>query len=166
MALAKYPTYLTWHTQPVYSDAHNVAFRKGDAGSMTLMVLSNLGDKALNYSVQMANVGFTPNMAVVEVLSCRSVVVDGSGGLRVDYKAGLPMVSFEILLLFLLVRGYCADGFVFRCFTRSLCCWGRGGVGFSCIIASFLYLDSGFDAVYFPSFLLVQKLKSVLFLPF
>jgi alpha-amylase len=92
LALAKSSSYLTWHTQVVYSDDHNVAFRKGDASyMMTLMVLSNLGEKALNYSVQMANGGFPAGLTVVEVLSCKTVVVDGNGGLEVGYVAGLPM---------------------------------------------------------------------------
>lgn len=66
---------------------------------MTLMVLSNLGAQAQNYSVQMANVGFPAGLTVVELLSCRTVVVDGNGGLKVDYVAGLPMVYYPQFLL-------------------------------------------------------------------
>ena len=98
MALAKSSDYLTWHTQTVYSDDHNVAFRKGDASYMTLMVLSNLGQNALNYSVQMDNVGFPAGLTVVELLSCTTVVTDSNGGLDVPYVAGLPMVRFNVSL--------------------------------------------------------------------
>ncbi|TVY81334.1 Alpha-amylase, partial [Lachnellula suecica] len=99
MALAKSSDYLTWHTQVVYSDDHNVAFRKGDASYMTLMVLSNLGQAALNYSVQMSNVGFPAGLTVVELLSCATAVVGADGSLVVNYVAGLPMVYYPQFLL-------------------------------------------------------------------
>lgn len=93
LALYKSATYLTSHTQVVYSDAHDVAFRKGDASYMTLMALSNRGEAAGAVSVSVKSSGFTPGLKVVDVLSCRSVVVDAAGGLVVGFVGGLPMVS-------------------------------------------------------------------------
>jgi hypothetical protein len=61
---------------------------------MTLMVLNNLGEAAQNYTVDMPNVGFPSGLTVVDVLSCREVVVDSSGGLDAQFVEGLPMVSY------------------------------------------------------------------------
>ncbi|KAF4635682.1 hypothetical protein G7Y89_g2413 [Cudoniella acicularis] len=83
-------SYLTWHQQVVYSDDHNIAFRKGDSSYMTLMILSNLGENAENYSVLMENVGFPSGLTVVEVLSCESMVVDENGNLEMRPNESLP----------------------------------------------------------------------------
>lgn len=93
LALYKSSDYLTWHTQVVYSDGHNIAFRKGDSSYMILMVLNNLGEAAQNYSIDMPDVGFPAGLTVVDVLSCTEVVVDGSGGLEAQFVEGRPMVS-------------------------------------------------------------------------
>ena len=92
MALAKSSSYLTWHTQFVYSDDHNVALRKGDSSYMTLVVMNNLGSSAQSYTVNIANVGFPAGLTVVELLSCTTVVVDSSGSLKASFKGGNPMV--------------------------------------------------------------------------
>ena len=60
---------------------------------MILMVVNNLGESAENYSVDMPNVGFPAGLTVVDVLSCREVVVDSSGSLEAQFVEGLPMVS-------------------------------------------------------------------------
>jgi alpha-amylase len=94
LAIARSSDYLTWHTQVVYSDAHNVAFRKGDSSYMILMVVNNLGLNAETYSVLMPNVGFPAGLTVVDVLTCKNVTVDADGGLEAAFTAGLPMVSY------------------------------------------------------------------------
>ena len=101
LALNRSSNYLTSHTQSVYSDSHNVAFRKGNSSYMTLMVLNNLGMNASTYTVNMSNVGFPAGLMVVDVLSCRNVTVDSGGGLVAQFVAGLPMVSFYISLILL-----------------------------------------------------------------
>ena len=60
---------------------------------MTLMVVNNLGENAQTYTVTMPNVGFPAGLTVVDVLSCRNVTVNSSGGLAAEFVAGLPMVS-------------------------------------------------------------------------
>ena len=60
---------------------------------MILMVVNNLGEAAQNYNVDMPNVGFPAGLTVVDVLSCREVVVDSSGSLEAQFVEGLPMVS-------------------------------------------------------------------------
>ena len=92
LAIAKSNDYLTWHSQVVYSDAHNVAFRKGDSSYMILMVTNNLGSSAGNYTVNMANVGFPAGLTVVDVLSCTKVVAGSDGSLTASFKGGEPMV--------------------------------------------------------------------------
>jgi alpha-amylase len=79
----------------VYSDDHNIAFRKGDASYMTLMVVSNMGEDAEDYNIAMPDVGFPAGLTVVEVLSCTEVVVDSAGGLEAAFVGGLPMVSLS-----------------------------------------------------------------------
>ncbi|CZR63650.1 related to alpha-amylase A precursor [Phialocephala subalpina] len=99
LAIAKSSDYLTWHTQIVYSDAHNVAFRKGTSSYMILMVVNNLGEQAENYSVTMPSVGFPAGLTVVDVLSCNNVTVDANGGLAAAFVGGLPMVYYPYFLL-------------------------------------------------------------------
>lgn len=60
---------------------------------MILMVVNNLGEAAENYSVTMPSVGFPAGLTVVDVLSCRNVTVNASGGLAAEFVGGLPMVS-------------------------------------------------------------------------
>lgn len=104
LSIAKSSDYTTWQTQVVYSDAHNVAFRKGTSSYMILMVLNNLGDKAENYSVTMPNVTFPAGLTVVDVLSCKNVTVDTSGSFTAQFVGGLPMVScLDFLALMMVV---------------------------------------------------------------
>lgn len=106
MALAKSNTYLTSHQKVVYSDSHVVAVKKGDATTMTLMVLNNFGENSAQRSIVMASVGFEKGIKVVELFSCREVVVDGNGGLTVS-GGGEALVSFYLsfILSFLLFHG-------------------------------------------------------------
>ena len=67
---------------------------------MTLTVVNNLGSAAQDYNVTMANVGFSPGLNVVDVLSCREVVVGGNGTLVAQFEGGLPMVSLHVLFCF------------------------------------------------------------------
>ncbi|TAQ86882.1 hypothetical protein B7494_g4775 [Chlorociboria aeruginascens] len=99
LALYSSTDYLTWKTQVVYSDDHNIAFRKGDASYMTLMVLNNLGSAAEDYTVEMPSVGFPAGLTVVEVLTCRSVTVGSDGSLAVGFQGGAPMVFYPYFLL-------------------------------------------------------------------
>lgn len=73
---------------------------------MTLMVVSNLGEGAETYNVLMQGVGFPGGLTVVDVLSCRSVVVGSDGSLEVEFVGGLPMVG-NSSFLFLKERLIC-----------------------------------------------------------
>jgi hypothetical protein len=57
------------------------------------MVLNNLGSNAQTYSVTIPGAGFPAGLTVVDVFSCKLVVVDSSGGLQANLVAGLPMVG-------------------------------------------------------------------------
>ena len=98
LAIARDSSYLTWHTQVVYSDNNNVAFRKGTSSFMILLVVNNLGAKAPKYSISMPGVGFPAGLTVVNVLTCENVVVDSNGALTANFAGGLPMVSIDFLL--------------------------------------------------------------------
>lgn len=60
---------------------------------MTLTVVNNLGSSAENYTVLMTAVGFPKGVKVVDVLNCRTAVVDSNGALEVLVAGGLPVVS-------------------------------------------------------------------------
>lgn len=91
----------------MYSDSHVIAVKKGDAATMTLMVTNNLGENSAQWSVVMANVGFVVRTKVVELFSCREVVVDGNGGLAVS-GAGEALVSFLLFPPYFMV-GRCLE---------------------------------------------------------
>jgi alpha-amylase len=93
LAINKSSSYLTWHAQIVYSDAHNIAFRKGNASYMILMVVNNVGSSSHDYSILMPAVGFPTGLKVIDLLTCRTAVVDLNGALQAQFAGGLPMVS-------------------------------------------------------------------------
>ncbi|KZF21659.1 glycoside hydrolase family 13 protein [Xylona heveae TC161] len=99
LAIAKSSDYVTTPSTIVYSDDHNVAFRKGDSSYMILNVLNNLGSSAQTYTVNLPNVGFPAGLTVVDVLSCRQVVVGSDGSLNAYFTGGLPMVYYPQYLL-------------------------------------------------------------------
>ncbi|KAF7855421.1 hypothetical protein EAF04_010164 [Stromatinia cepivora] len=99
LAIARSSTYATDQTQVAYSDAHNLAFRKGDSSHMVLMVLNNVGENAEDYTVEMENAGFEAGLIVTDVLSCRNVTVAMDGGMEVPFVNGLPSVYYPFNLL-------------------------------------------------------------------
>lgn len=113
MALAKSTSYLTSKQQVVYSDTRVVAVKKGDAATMTLMVLNNYGESSAQRSVVMANVGFVAGTTVVELFSCGQVVVDSAGGLAVS-GAGEALVSSFLSVLFVWLKLIINKGFLSR----------------------------------------------------
>ncbi|KAH6675165.1 glycoside hydrolase family 13 protein [Halenospora varia] len=99
LAATSSDTYITWHQQIVYSEDHVIAVRKGDESFMTLIVVSNVGEGAGTKSVVMGNVGFPAGLTVVDVLTCKSVVVGSDGSLSVNIEGGAPMVFYPQFLL-------------------------------------------------------------------
>jgi len=99
VASASSEAYLTWHMEVVYNDLNNIAIRKGDSSYMTLMVVNNLGTPALDYTVDIPDVGFPANLTVVDILACNEVVVGSYGALAAIFMGGLPMVYYPYFLL-------------------------------------------------------------------
>jgi hypothetical protein len=60
---------------------------------MTLAVVNNMGSSAQNSTVLMPSIGFPTGLKVVDVLNCRTAVVDPNGALQAQFVGGLPMVS-------------------------------------------------------------------------
>ncbi|CAG8948717.1 hypothetical protein HYFRA_00001838 [Hymenoscyphus fraxineus] len=99
LALAKSTNYLTTRQKVVYSDDHVVAISKGEpTAAMTLMVLTNLGEKATQKRFKIENVGFERGLKIVELFSCIEAVVDDSGGLEV-VQSGEALVYYPNSLL-------------------------------------------------------------------
>ncbi|KAL9601830.1 MAG: hypothetical protein Q9179_002748 [Wetmoreana sp. 5 TL-2023] len=84
-----FPDYLTSPMSVIYTDAHDIALRKGHIVSL----FTNIGANGTAYNVTLTRHGFDTNQTVVEILSCKNSTVDGQGGLRVAVKQGLPQVS-------------------------------------------------------------------------
>ncbi|KAK6435510.1 hypothetical protein LTR95_008309 [Oleoguttula sp. CCFEE 5521] len=79
----------------IHQDDHTIAMRKGNDGAQTITVLSNTGADSSDATVQLCQGhGFSSNTKLTEVLSCTSLVVDGSNCINVPVKSGQPQVLY------------------------------------------------------------------------
>jgi alpha-amylase len=87
--------YLTSHSQPIYSDSHSIAMRKGSFGSQVVGVFTNVGSSSsATVTLSSSATGFGPNQALVDVISCSAYTTDSSGSLAVTLANGLPVVLY------------------------------------------------------------------------
>ena len=93
-AIYKSPDYLTYKASPIYSDTNTIAMRKGLDGSQIVGVFSNLGTNGASYTLTLGNTGYTAGESVVEILTCTTMTVDGSGKLDVAMGGGLPKIFY------------------------------------------------------------------------
>ncbi|KAL9625830.1 MAG: hypothetical protein Q9160_000150 [Pyrenula sp. 1 TL-2023] len=92
VAIATNPNYLTYKAWIIYSDDSVIAMRKGDPNQM-IIVVNNQGSGGASYTLSIGNTGFTSGETVLEILTCTTVTVDGSGNLPVQMGQGVPKVS-------------------------------------------------------------------------
>jgi alpha-amylase len=91
--------YLTCISVPIYTGTHTLALLKGFDGNQVVTVLTNLGSNpgsSLDEQITLegAKTNFKPQETLTEVLSCTSVVTDGSGNLQVTLNDGGPKVYY------------------------------------------------------------------------
>lgn len=91
VAIASNANYLTYKAWIIYSDDSVIAMRKGDPDQM-IIVVNNQGSGGGSYTLSLGNTGFTSGQSVLEILTCTTVTVDGSGNLPVQMGQGAPKV--------------------------------------------------------------------------
>jgi alpha-amylase len=73
--------------------------RKGDAGSQTITVLSNLGTGGSSYSLSLPDTGYEAGTKLTEIITCSSVTVDDSGNVPVSMAGGDPRIFYPTSLI-------------------------------------------------------------------
>lgn len=91
VAIAVEQNYLTYKALIIHSDSSVIAMRKGEQNPMTIVV-NNQGSGGGSYTLSLGNTGYTSGEAVVEILSCTTVIVDSDGNLPVPMNQGAPKV--------------------------------------------------------------------------
>ena len=93
-AIYKAPDYLTYKASPIYSDTNTIAMRKGLDGSQIVSVFTNVGTNGASYTLTLGNTGYAAGESIVELLTCTTVTVDGSGNLDVAMGGGSPKIFY------------------------------------------------------------------------
>lgn len=94
-AIAQDDGYLAYNSNPIYSDSHTIATRKGSSGSQIVGVFTNVGaSSSVTVTLSSSATGFEANQALVDVMSCSVFTTDSSGGLTVTLSNGLPKVLY------------------------------------------------------------------------
>ena len=93
-AIYKSPDYLTYKAYPIYSDSSTIAMRKGFDGNQIVGVFSNLGANGASYTLTLGNTGYAAAESVVDIITCATVMVDGSGNMAVAMGGGLPKIYY------------------------------------------------------------------------
>ncbi|KAK0369339.1 alpha amylase [Colletotrichum limetticola] len=85
--------YLFYKSQPIHTDDHTIAMRKGFDDGQVVSVYSNVGTNR-TYSVSLAqeDTGFRPCKLILEVVQCRPYVTDATGVLKATSGSGEPLV--------------------------------------------------------------------------
>ncbi|KAF8858733.1 glycoside hydrolase [Acephala macrosclerotiorum] len=89
LAIAKCSDYLRWNTKSCIQ--MHIMLLLGRGRVVTVYDLTGL--------LRRPTWGFPAGLAVVDVLSCRNITVDASGGLAAEFVGGLPMVYYPYFLL-------------------------------------------------------------------
>ncbi|KAK4235791.1 hypothetical protein C8A03DRAFT_46130 [Achaetomium macrosporum] len=94
-AISQDEGYLTCNSQPIYSDSHTIAMRKGSSGAQVVSIFTNVGSSSsATVTLSSSATGFGQNQALVDVVSCTAYNTDSSGSLTVTLANGLPRVLY------------------------------------------------------------------------
>lgn len=85
-------SYLDYWSDVIYSDDHNVAFRKGYDGNQVITILNNNGANNQNFTLTVPGSGFPIGANVTEVVSCTTTVAGSNGTLTAVVSNGMPAV--------------------------------------------------------------------------
>ncbi|GAB1311163.1 alpha-amylase [Madurella fahalii] len=83
--------YLTYSSQPTFSDNHTMAMRKGHV----VGVFTNVGSSSsARVTLASSATGFEANQPLVDVMSCSAYTTDASGVITLTLTGGLPRVLY------------------------------------------------------------------------
>lgn len=68
--------------------------RKGQDGSQTVTIVSNLGSNGKEYTLSLPNTGFKSGTSLTEIITCSTIKVDGDGKVPVPMKGGEPRIVY------------------------------------------------------------------------
>lgn len=68
--------------------------RKGNNGTQTITVLSNLGANGKKYTLSLPKTGFQAGTSLKEVITCADVKVDKDGKVPVPMESGGPRIMY------------------------------------------------------------------------
>ncbi|KAL1883834.1 hypothetical protein VTK73DRAFT_7622 [Phialemonium thermophilum] len=99
-AISQDVNYLQYQANPIYSDDHVIALRKGFDGYQVVGTFTNGGSGSSDSFTLLADqTGFTPGQELVDVLSCTLFTADGSGNVAVTLSGGLPRAFYPTIRL-------------------------------------------------------------------
>ncbi|KAK3337361.1 glycoside hydrolase superfamily [Cercophora scortea] len=100
-AIAQDSGYLTYNANPVYSDSHTIAVRKGSTGYQVVGVYTNIGaSSSASVTLSSSATSFSANQPLIDIVSCTAFTTDSSGAVTVTLSAGLPRVLYPTARLY------------------------------------------------------------------
>jgi alpha-amylase len=93
-AISASDSYITYKNYPIYQDSSTLALRKGDNGTQTITILSNLGASGSQYTLSLGNTGYEVGTTLTEIITCASITVDSSGNVPVPMASGEPRLVY------------------------------------------------------------------------
>ncbi|KKY22763.1 putative alpha-amylase a type-1 2 [Phaeomoniella chlamydospora] len=85
-------SYLQYGSEVVYSDDHNIAFRKGYAGDQVITIINNNGAIGTNFTLEIPETSFVQGANLTEVVGCTSVIVGSNSTFTATITNGMPAV--------------------------------------------------------------------------
>ncbi|KAK4197732.1 family 13 putative glycoside hydrolase [Triangularia verruculosa] len=94
-AISQDSNYLTYNAHTIYSDSRTIVLRKGYTGAQVIGVYTNAGaSSSVPVTLTSSATGFTPNQALIDVMSCTPYTTDGGGGISVTLSGGASRVLY------------------------------------------------------------------------
>ncbi|KAK4673514.1 hypothetical protein QC763_112690 [Podospora pseudopauciseta] len=94
-AISQDSKYLTYNAHTIYSDSRTIVLRKGFTGAQIIGVYTNAGSSSsVPVTLVSSATGFTPNQALIDVMSCTPYSTDGGGGITVTLNGGVSRVLY------------------------------------------------------------------------
>ncbi|KAH6649949.1 glycoside hydrolase superfamily [Chaetomium tenue] len=94
-AISQDDGYLSYKSNPIYSDSHTIAMRKGQPGAQVVGIFTNVGaSSSAEATLPSSATGFEAGQALVDVMGCTEHTTDSEGGITVTLAGGLPVVLY------------------------------------------------------------------------
>ena len=85
-------SYLDYSSDVIYSDDHNVAFRKGHEGNQVVTILNNNGANNQNFTLTVSETGFPMGANITEIVGCTTTIAGSNGTLTAVISNGMPAI--------------------------------------------------------------------------